>query len=674
MSKTDTMFDTILIANRGEIACRIIRTAQKMGLRAVAVYSDADRDAQHVKLADGARAIGPSPAADSYLNVDAILQAAKAEGAGAIHPGYGFLAENAGFAEACARAGLVFIGPSVEAIQAMGSKSAAKIIMSKAGIPLIGGYHGRAQTFDALSKAADKVGYPIMLKASAGGGGKGMRVVRGKKDFKDALDSAKREAKSAFGDSTMLIEKYVTQPRHIEVQVFADQDGNAIHLFERDCSIQRRHQKVIEEAPAPHMDAERRSEMGAAAVAAAKAIGYLGAGTVEFIVEPDGAFYFMEMNTRLQVEHPVTEMILGLDLVEWQIRVAAGEPLPLMQEQIKATGHAIEVRIYAEDPSREFLPATGQLHHLAFPPEDRHTRIDTGVAAGDEISIHYDPMIAKLIVWDRDRQSAIRQLGKALAATEIAGLTTNIGLLRAISGHPAFAKGELDTGFIEHHRDELLPPSEPVSDSLLALAALSIVLAMARSAADRAARSTDPYSPWHRGDGWRLNDDANTELKFADGDDEAAVTVHYRPGFYLLDLPGGSVEASGELGSQGLLTAEIDGAKYKATVVRIGQELTVFTENGSHRLGVIDILAGVADHDVAGGSLMAPMPGKIIAINVKSGATVSRGASLLVLEAMKMEHTIAAPADGTVTEVHFKLGEQVDEGTELIAFEADGED
>ena len=670
----DTMFDTILIANRGEIACRISRTARQMGLRTIAVYSDADRDAQHVKLADAARAIGPPPAADSYLNIDAIVRAAKSENADAIHPGYGFLAENAAFAEACAGAGLAFIGPGVEAIRAMGSKSAAKKIMSKAGIPLIGGYHGRAQTLEALSKAADEVGYPIMLKASAGGGGKGMRVVRGKKDFKDALDSAKREAKSAFGDDTMLIEKFIARSRHIEVQIFADQDGNAVHLFERDCSIQRRHQKIIEEAPAPHMTIERRAEMGATAVAAAKAIGYVGAGTVEFIVEPDGAFYFMEMNTRLQVEHPVSEMILGLDLVEWQIRVAAGQPLPLAQDQIEATGHAIEARLYAEDPARDFLPATGRLDHLAFPPEDRHVRIDTGVAAGDEISIHYDPMIAKLIVWDRDRNSAIRRLGKALAATQIAGLTTNIGLLRAVAKHPAFIEGEADTGFIEAHRDELLPPPGPASDTVLALAALAIVLAQARSAAERAARSADPYSPWHRGDGWRLNDDAYTELKFTDGDYEGAVTVHYRPGYYLLDLPGGSAEANGVLDHEGGLAAEIAGVKYQASVVRIGQELNLFAEGGSHVLGVVDILAAVADHDIVGGSLTAPMPGKIIAVNVKPGAAVTRGQALLVLEAMKMEHTIAAPADGTVTEIYFKLGEQVDEGCELIAFEAGGEE
>ncbi len=667
------MFDTILIANRGEIACRISRTARQMGLRTIAVYSDADRDAQHVKLADGARTIGPSPAADSYLNIEAIVQAAKSENADAVHPGYGFLAENAAFAEACAKAGLAFIGPGVEAIRAMGSKSAAKKIMSKAGIPLIGGYHGRAQTFEALSKAADEVGYPIMLKASAGGGGKGMRVVRGKKDFKDALDSAKREAKSAFGDDTMLIEKFIARSRHIEVQIFADQDGNAIHLFERDCSIQRRHQKIIEEAPAPHMTAERRAEIGAAAVAAAKAIGYMGAGTVEFIVEPDGAFYFMEMNTRLQVEHPVTEMILGLDLVEWQIRVAAGEPLPLAQDQITAAGHAIEARLYAEDPARDFLPVTGRLDHLVFPPEDRHVRVDTGVSGGDEISIHYDPMIAKLIVWDRDRRSAIRRLGKALAATQIAGLTTNIDLLRAVAKHPAFIEGEADTGFIERYRDELLPPPQPASDSVLALAALAVVLAQARSAAKRAAGSTDPYSPWHRGDGWRLNDDAYTELRFTDGDNEAAVTVHYRPGYYLLDLPGGSVEASGVLDSEGGLDAEIAGAKYRANMVRIGQELTIFAEGGSHILGVVDILASVADHDIVGGNLTAPMPGKIISVNVKPGAVVTRGEALLVLEAMKMEHTIAAPADGTVTVIHFKPGEQVEEGAELIAFEPDGQ-
>ncbi|MHA1537753.1 MAG: acetyl-CoA carboxylase biotin carboxylase subunit [Alphaproteobacteria bacterium] len=668
------MFDTILIANRGEIACRIARTARAMGLRTVAVYSHADRNARHVALADAARAIGPAPAAGSYLDIDAILAAAKAEGADAIHPGYGFLAENADFAEACAKAGLVFIGPGVEAIRAMGSKSAAKNIMSKAGIPLIGGYHGRAQTPAALSKAADDIGYPVMLKASAGGGGKGMRIVRGKKDFKEALASAKREAKSGFGDDTMLIEKYIARSRHIEIQVFADRQGNAVHLFERDCSIQRRHQKIVEEAPAPHMTAGRRAEMGAAAVAAAKAIGYLGAGTVEFIVEPDGAFYFMEMNTRLQVEHPVTEMILGLDLVEWQIRVAAGQPLPLTQDRIAATGHAIEVRLYAEDPQRDFLPATGRLDHLAFPPESKHVRIDTGVGPGDEISIHYDPMIAKLVVWDRDRRAAIRRLSRALAATQIAGLTTNIRLLGDIARHPAFIEGKVDTGFIEQHRDRLFPPAQPASDSQLALAALDVVLAQAGAGAARAAASADPHSPWHRSDGWRLNDDAYSELQFIDGEAEVGVRVHYRPGFYLLDLPGGSVEASGTLDAAGRMTAEIDSAKYRVDVVRIGRELTIFAEDGSFTLGVVDALAAGADLEVVDGSLTAPMPGKIIAVSVKPGDSVTGGQALLVLEAMKMEHTIAAPADGTVIAIHYGQGEQVDEGSELIAFEADGEE
>jgi 3-methylcrotonyl-CoA carboxylase alpha subunit len=663
------MFDTILIANRGEIACRIIRTARRMGIRSVAVYSEADAAARHVALADRARLIGPPPAAESYLKIEAIIAAAKAEGAQAVHPGYGFLAENAGFAEACAAAGLVFIGPPPAAVRAMGSKSEAKRIMGEAGVPLVPGYHGSKQTPKALEAEANKIGYPVLLKASAGGGGKGMRRVDRAEDLAGALASAKREAKSAFGDDTMLVEKYIERPRHIEIQVFADGHGNAVHLFERDCSIQRRHQKVVEEAPAPDMTPERRRQMGEAAVKAALAIGYAGAGTVEFIVDPAGTFYFMEMNTRLQVEHPVTEMITGQDLVEWQLRVAAGEKLPLAQDEIALDGHAIEVRVYAEDPARDFLPATGRLHHLRFPAEDAHIRIDAGVGEGDEVSIHYDPMIAKLIVWDRDRGSAVRRLRGALDATRIVGLTSNVDFLYAVAAHPAFLAGEVDTGFIERHAPDLVPCKEPAGDAVLALGALAVVLGQAQAVRDRAAQSNDPYSPWHRADGWRLNDDAYHVLRFESGGDEIAVRVHYRRGGYVLDLPGGSVEVRGELSPDGTLAADIGGARRRAAVVRHAGDLHIFADGRSYRLGVVDPLAAAADHDAGAGRLTAPMPGKITAVHVKSGAAVTRGTALLVMEAMKMEHTIAAPADGTVTAVHFKVGEQVDEGTELIAFE-----
>jgi len=663
------MFESILIANRGEIACRVIRTARRMGLRTIAVFSEADAAAQHVALADRARHIGLAPAAQSYLKIEAVIAAAKAEGAQAIHPGYGFLAENAEFAEACAKANITFVGPPVTAIRAMGSKSAAKEIMGKAGIALVPGYHGKDQKPGTLRNAAEKIGYPVLLKASAGGGGKGMRLVEGADGFDEALKSAKREATAGFGDDRMLVEKFIERPRHIEIQIFADRHGNVVHLFERDCSIQRRHQKVIEEAPAPGMSEARRREMGDAAVAAAAAIGYEGAGTVEFIVDPAGNFYFMEMNTRLQVEHPVTEMITGQDLVEWQLRVAAGERLPLAQDDLAICGHAIEARIYAEDPARNFLPATGQLHHLHFPAEDKCTRIDTGVHEGDEVSIYYDPMIAKLVVHGEDRAAAVSRLKAALGEVRAVGVTTNAAFLRAVAAHKAFAKGKFDTSFIERHKADLIPVVTSAPDDVLAFAALAVVLEQAQSANSRAAASEDPYSPFNRSDGWRLNDDAHTVLRFDDGGNEVAVTVHYRRDGYVFDLPGGSVSVHGELESDGSLRADIGGTHGRGAVIRLGQDLHVFIDGRVQRLEIVDPLAAVSDLEAGGGRLTAPMPGKIIAVNVKAGTAVARGTALLVMEAMKMEHTIAAPDDGTVTAVHFKVGEQVDEGTELIEFE-----
>ncbi len=663
------MFDSVLIANRGEIACRIMRTARRMGLRTVAVYSEADAGALHVAMADEAHLLGPPPAAESYLDIDAVLAAAAKSGAAAIHPGYGFLAENAGFAEACVPAGLVFVGPPAEAIRAMGSKSAAKEIMAKAGVKLIPGYHGAGQGAAALEKQAGKIGYPVMLKASAGGGGKGMRVVADAAGFQDALKSARREAKSGFGDDRMLIEKCLVRPRHIEVQIFADSHGNAVHVFERDCSVQRRHQKVIEEAPAPGITEARRRAMGEAAVAAARAIGYVGAGTVEFLADGD-EFYFMEMNTRLQVEHAVTEMIAGCDLVEWQFRVAAGEALPVDQDALAIDGHAIEVRLYAEDPANGFLPATGVLSHLRLPDEDSHVRVDSGVREGDAVSIHYDPMIAKLIVWDRDRPAALRRLRRALEGCQIAGVATNAEFLLAVASHKAFASGGVDTGFIDRHAAELIAEPGPAPDEVLALAALAELLREAQAAEEAARASADPYSPWHRRDGWRLNDDAHHVLRFDDGGEEIAVTAHYRAGAYLLDLPGGTVEASGALEPGGVLLADIAGVRVRAAVAHRDGELTVFAPGRVHRLGVIDRLAAAAAHESGGGGrLTAPMPGKIIEVHVADGDTVTAGTPLLGLEAMKMEHTLAAPADGIVREVRFAVGDQVEEGAELVAFE-----
>jgi 3-methylcrotonyl-CoA carboxylase alpha subunit len=667
------MFSKILIANRGEIACRVIKTARRMGVRTVAVYSEADANARHVAMADEAYLIGPAPARESYLKADAIIDAARKSGAQGIHPGYGFLSENAGFAEACAKAGIVFIGPPPGAIRAMGGKSAAKALMEKAGVPVVPGYHGDKQDNATFTAAAKKIGYPVLIKASAGGGGKGMRIVEREGDLAEAIAGAQREAKSSFGDDRLLVEKYLQKPRHIEIQVFADKHGNAVYLFERDCSLQRRHQKVIEEAPAPGMDDKRRRAMGEAAVKAARAVGYEGAGTVEFIADSDGAFFFMEMNTRLQVEHPVTEMITGLDLVEWQLRVASGEKLPLMQDQLRINGHAFEARLYAEDPTRDFLPATGRLHHLRFPEENAHVRVDTGVRSGDAISIHYDPMIAKLVVWDRDRGAALHRLAEALAGCEIVGLTTNVAFLRRVALNPAFASGEVDTGFIARHRAELVPEAAALSDRMLGLAALGILLGQQRQAAAEASTSADPYSPWHRAAGWRLNDDAYHVLRLKEGGRDIALTAHFRRDGFVLDLPGGSILARGTLDADGRLTADLGGATARATIIRQGDDVVVLADGESRRLSLFNPMHAAAGAEGGGGRLTAPMPGKVVAIKSEAGARVKRGAPLLVLEAMKMEHTIAAPADGVVESIRYRAGDQVDEGAELVAFKADSD-
>jgi 3-methylcrotonyl-CoA carboxylase alpha subunit len=667
------MFDKILIANRGEIACRIIRTAQKMGIRTVAVYSDADAKAMHVTLADEAYHIGPAPARESYLRADRILEVANASGAQAVHPGYGFMSENATFAEECADAGIVFIGPPVDSILAMGSKNAAKTIMEKAAVPLIPGYHGADQFPALLQTESEKIGYPQLIKACAGGGGKGMRVVSSAAEFSTALEAVKRESIASFGDNSVLIERYLTKPRHVEIQVFADTQGNVLHLFERDCSIQRRHQKVLEEAPAPGMTNELRARMGDAAVASAKAIGYVGAGTVEFLLDSDGSFYFMEMNTRLQVEHPVTEMITGQDLVEWQLLVAAGEPLPCTQEGLIINGHAIEVRIYAEDPAKEFLPSIGLLRHLRTPRGNTHVRIDTGVCEGDEVSMHYDPMIAKLIVWDTDRAAALRRLRVALSEYQVVGVTTNASFLTTVAAHPAFVAGDFDTSFIERHHDELFPKAAPVSDRILALACLDVLQRRKTEVSAGARRSLDPHSPWHGTDGWRLNCDNHHELSFQDGDELVSVIAHYRKDGYQLDLPDGAIQVSGEIDQSGDLLADIGGICSKATVVRNGAELTIMLKGQNHRLTLQDPYAQADEQEEVGGKLTAPMPGKIIAVLTEAGAEVVKGTPLMILEAMKMEHTIVASAGGTVTQVNFKVGAQVSDGDELLVFEVSQE-
>jgi 3-methylcrotonyl-CoA carboxylase alpha subunit len=662
------MFSKILIANRGEIACRVIRTARRMGLHTVAVYSEADAHALHVASADEALCIGPAPAKLSYLRGDAILAAARQSGAQAIHPGYGFLSENDAFADACDNAGVVFIGPPAAAIRAMGSKSAAKAIMQKAKVPLVPGYHGERQDPEFLQSQADQIGYPILIKASAGGGGKGMRIVEQMGDFAAALGACKREAASAFGDDKVLLERYLRRPRHIEIQVFADRHGHCVHLFERDCSVQRRHQKVLEEAPAPGLGADRRAEMGAAAVAAAKAIGYVGAGTVEFIAAPSGTFHFMEMNTRLQVEHPVTEMITGQDLVEWQIRVAAGEALPVTQAALEIDGHAVEARIYAEDPEHDFLPATGTIEHFATPAPNRYVRIDTGVRSGDTISPHYDPMIAKLIVWGPDRASALARMRAALGEFEIVGLTTNVTFLARLVASEAFANAELDTGLIDRNHATLFPPAPAATDDVLALATLDELLRLEAAAREHAVASSDPHSPWGECDGWRLNEDNHHVFVFREGERRSAVTVHYRRGLFELELPQGRRNVSGERSGE-TLRVWLDDRSVAARVVRNGRTIDIFQGAERHTLEIHDPGLHELDASGGGGGLAAPMPGKIVAVLVESGATVEKGTPLLILEAMKMEHTIKAPAGGTVKELLYRVGEQVEEGAELLAFE-----
>jgi 3-methylcrotonyl-CoA carboxylase alpha subunit len=597
-----------------------------------------------------------------------VLAAAKASGADAIHPGYGFLSENADFAEACAKAGMIFIGPPVAAIRAMGSKSEAKALMEKAGVPLVPGYHGADQSLNVLQSAADKIGYPVLIKASAGGGGKGMKVAESASGFVAALDSAKREAKSAFGDDRILVEKYLQQPRHIEAQIFGDSHGNIVHLFDRDCSIQRRHQKVVEEAPAPDVPPERRAAIGKAAIEAGKAVGYVGAGTVEFIAEGD-QFYFMEMNTRLQVEHPVTEAITGLDLVDWQIRVARGEKLPRRQEELMVQGHAIEVRLYAEDPARDFLPQTGKLHHLRL-PTGPGIRVDSGVRQGDAISIHYDPMIAKTISHGADRAEALARLRQALAETEVVGLATNLAFLQAIVDHPAFAASTLDTGFIGAHHADLLPPRQPVPMQVLALAALASLRGAERDAA-AAGPAGDPHSPWARLPGWRLNRDAYTDFAFQDGEAIIAARAHYRGAGFDLDLPDGTVAAEARLGPDGAIVARIASATCKGRVVQRDSELTVFLDGAARRLTLIDPRRPGVGAAVTAGRIVAPMPGALIRVAVGVGDKVARGAVLAIVEAMKMEHAVLAPRDGKIAAIKFAVGDLVPEGAELLVLEAE---
>jgi len=662
------MFTKILIANRGEIACRVAATARRMGIRTVAVYSEADANAKHVAVCDEAVLIGPAAAKESYLKGDAIIAVALATGAQAIHPGYGFLSENAEFADAVAAAGLVFIGPPAASMRAMGSKSAAKTLMESASVPLVPGYHGESQDPDLLQREADRIGYPVLLKASAGGGGKGMRVVERSEDFAAALASCKREAISSFGDDKVLAEKYLQRPRHIEIQVFADSHGNCVYLHERDCSVQRRHQKVLEEAPAPGMPPERRAAMGEAAVAAAKAVGYVGAGTVEFIANQDGSFYFMEMNTRLQVEHPVTEMITGTDLVEWQLRVAAGQPLPLRQDQLKIHGHAIEARIYAENPEKGFLPSIGTLRHMDTPDAvsfelgsasvstPAAVRIDSGVREGDAISPFYDPMIAKLIVWGADRTQALARMSQALAEFQIVGLATNIAFLKRLVEGSAFASADLDTGLIERNGATLFPPAEPAPPGALALAAMALV----------GGEHTGSTDPWANVSGWRLNGDYQRQLAFSDEHQDYAVALTYQANGW--KIAGTDVALTARDGAT--LAIRLGATALHGTVRRDGELFHVFTGGRHFVLTYHDPMAHAGEVEAAGGRLTAPMPGKVVAILAKAGQNVKKGEALVIMEAMKMEHTIGAPADGVVEELLYAVGDQVADGAPLLAFKA----
>ncbi|WP_313214439.1 acetyl/propionyl/methylcrotonyl-CoA carboxylase subunit alpha [Stenotrophomonas acidaminiphila] len=655
------MFDKILIANRGEIACRVIATCRRLGIATVAVYSDADRDARHVRLADEAIHIGPAPAADSYLRGAAILDAARRSGAQAIHPGYGFLSENAGFARACADAGVVFIGPPASAIDAMGDKSAAKALMQQAGVPLTPGYHGERQEPAFLRAQADAIGYPVLIKASAGGGGKGMRRVEASADFDAALASCQREAQSAFGNAHVLVEKYIERPRHIEIQVFGDGHGNVVHLFERDCSVQRRHQKVLEEAPAPGMTPERRAAMGKAATDAARAVGYVGAGTVEFIASPSGEFWFMEMNTRLQVEHPVTELITGTDLVEWQLRVAAGQPLPKTQAQLAIHGHAIEARLYAEDADRGFLPSTGTLRHLRLPRPDAHVRVDAGVEQGDAITPYYDPMIAKLIVHDVDRDSALRRMRQALAQCRAVGVTTNAGFLHRLVATGSFRQADLDTALIEREHDALDVRHHPASAADWALAAVLAIDDGATAAADA--------SPWTIADGWRAAGPPARAVTLEHQQQQRTLRVRRHADGWQVDGDGDPLRLRGRVHADGY-AVQIDDRLHRGDVVRDGNALHVFADGNQRRFTLHDPVAeadGGSDH---GGSLLAPMPGRVIALLVEPGSRVARGTPLLVMEAMKMEHTLQAPADGVVNGYRVRGGDQVGDGAVLVDFEA----
>ncbi len=663
------MFKKVLIANRGEIACRVISTLKKMGITSVAVYSDADRHARHVKLADEAYHIGGSRPDESYLKADHLLALAKKVGVDAIHPAYGFLSENSAFARACPEAGITFIGPSAESIEKMGAKDAAKALMENANVPVVPGYHGENQEPDYLQTQAEKVGFPLLIKAVSGGGGKGMRVVNSANEFAESLDSVKREALNAFADDRVLLERYISKPRHIEFQVFGDSHENYVHLHERECSLQRRHQKIIEETPSPFLNEQTRQAMGVAAVNAARAINYLGAGTIEFIVGEDRSFYFMEMNTRLQVEHPVTEMVTGQDLVEWQVRVAAGQALPLKQEQITSSGHSFEARVYAENPNNLFLPSTGQLHHLRFPKSSQHLRIETGVEQGDTISVFYDPMIAKLVVWGEDREVARERLLNALGDSGIIGVENNIAFLETLTTHPDFIGNQIDTQYIDKKLDTLLSDSEvELPEKVLLAAAVKILLDGKQTVDDMAAISADGNSPWFDTTGWRPNGQSQRSLFFnyKDADDvEIQVTENANHFIFHLD---NDLDVIADSESDQVIRLQINGSWERFITLRHEELVLISWKNRWYALTEVNPFEPDLSSIGGAANIIAPMPGKLLKVLVSNNDAVTEGQPLAIIEAMKMEHTLSAPFDGEVDQVFYSEEDFVEADATLITF------
>jgi 3-methylcrotonyl-CoA carboxylase alpha subunit len=663
-SKMYRRFRSVLIANRGEIACRVIRTAKRMGLRTVAVYSEADRGAMHVEMADEAVLLGPARARDSYLNVERLLEAARKTGAEAIHPGYGFLSENAEFAQACAAAGIVFVGPTAEMMTAMGSKSGSKALMEKAGVPLVPGYHGEAQDEATLAKAADRIGFPVLVKASAGGGGRGMRIVRSASELAAAITSAKREAKAAFGDDRLLIEKYVDNPRHIEVQIIGDSHGNLLSLFERECTLQRRHQKVIEEAPSPTLNPAQRETVCAAARKAAGAVNYVGAGTIEFVSDGKDVF-FIEMNTRLQVEHPVTELITGVDLVEWQLRVAFGEALPLKQDEIRLNGHAIEARVYAENPAKNFMPSVGQIRTWRVPAETNGLRIDAGYRAGDAVSPYYDAMLAKMIAWAPTREAAIERLNLGLEQTDIRGVVTNVPFLSALITHPQVAANAIDTGFIERELPVLTKAALPAGD-------LELCAAVAAILGEEAAR-IEAHSPWQTF-GWMPVGRRERVFSFRQGHGaEQDITLRYGNGPATLVVGERELAFVASRPEQGVFDLTLDGVKTPVTAIIEGHELYLRTRSGRFEFHWVDPFGGETEEQTGEDKIVAPLPGTVVAVLAEEGAKLEKGAAILTLEVMKMEQTLRAPYAGVLKAIKCKVGDIVQEGVELAEVEPIGE-